>query len=499
MKNIFLAAFIAALFVMPVFAQHDHTAPVPTAPSKKDTVKQKAVRPKKMPYIKTDTTKSMDHKHHMDMKGMQHDTMKGMDHDKMPMPGMNHSYSLSLPMSRNGSGTSWAPDNTPMYMLTAPTKNGAWMFHGSMFLRYNNQQVNGKTARSGAQFDAPNWFMAMYNRQIGKNGLLNISAMLSADPLTVTERGYPLLFQSGESYKGQTLVDRQHPHDLFSGLTIGYTQHFSKKVDVFGYFGYPGEPALGAPAFMHRINALNDPDAPLGHHWQDATHITYGVATLGVRLDKFKVEGSAFTGREPDENRYDFDKMRFDSFSWRTSYNPNRSWAFQVSQGYLNSPELLHPDENIWRYSASALYASPVTPEGKYFTGALIWGMNHSSHGGNEHSFLAEGTRQLNKQAIYGRYEFVQKGAEELDLTQFPDDLRFGINAITLGVNRIVTTFKQTNLTVGMQGSLNITPADLRPLYGSKPVGFQVYLRVTPGLMKMGGSKKKMDHGMMDK
>src|SRR6476660_10155741 len=185
-------------------------------------------------------------------------------HHHMQMPGMNHSFSLSLPMNRNGSGTSWSPDTNPMYMIMTHTKKGMWMFHGSVFIRYNTQQLTDKTSRSDAQFDAPNWFMAMYNRPVGKNGLLNFTGMISLDPLTVTLKGYPLLFQSGESYKGEPLVDRQHPHDLFA--------------------------AVSAATFMHRVYALNDPDAPLSHHWQDATHITFGVATLGLRVDKFKLE-----------------------------------------------------------------------------------------------------------------------------------------------------------------------------------------------------------------
>src|SRR4051812_8181836 len=141
----------------------------------------------------------------------------------MQMPGMIHSFSLSLPMNRNGSGTSWSPDNNPMYMIMAHTRKGMWMFHGTIFVRYNTQQLTNKTSRSDAQFDAPNWFMAMYNKPVGKNGLFNFTGMISLDPLTVTLHGYPLLFQSGESYKGEPLVDRQHPHDLFAALTIGYT------------------------------------------------------------------------------------------------------------------------------------------------------------------------------------------------------------------------------------------------------------------------------------
>src|SRR4051794_4111038 len=191
-------------------------------------------------------TDSMNMMNMNDTMPMNDTMMMNMDpmqmHHQIQMQGMNHSFSLSLPMNRNGSGTSWSPDNNPMYMIMAHTKKGMWMFHGSIFIRYNTQQLTNKTSRSDAQFDAPNWFMAMYNRPVGKNGLFNFTGMFSLDPLTVTLHGYPLLFQSGESYKGEPLVDRQHPHDLFAALSVGYTQRLSKKVDVFGYFGYPGEP-----------------------------------------------------------------------------------------------------------------------------------------------------------------------------------------------------------------------------------------------------------------
>ena len=426
----------------------------------------------------------------MDMSQMHymHDTMpmpdSTMNMDKMNMPAMTHSFSLSLPMNRNGSGTSWSPDNNPMYMLMAHTKKGMWMFHGSIFVRYNTQQLTNKTSRSDAQFDAPNWFMAMYNRKVGNNGLFNFTAMLSLDPLTVTEHGYPLLFQSGESYKGEPLVDRQHPHDLFSGLTIAYTQRLSNRVDLFGYFGYPGEPAISAPTFMHRIIALNDPDAPLGHHWQDATHITFGVATLGVRVDKLKLEVSDFNGSEPDENRYNFDKMKFNSYSWRLSFNPNKAWALQFSQAYLKSPEALHPEENIWRYTASAMYATPVTMDGRYFVSTLVWGMNALGKNDHEHSVLLEGVQQLPRQAIYGRYEFVQKSAEELVLENEYGHALFNIHKLTLGTNRQLFNIGPIQLLGGIQTSINVPPKSLQNLYGKAPMSAQVYVEIRPHLMQ---------------
>src|SRR5438270_5014221 len=38
----------------------------------------------------------------------------------------------------------------------------------------------------------------------------------------------------------------------------------------------------GPVAFPHRPSAADDPLAPISHHWQDGTHITFGVVTAGV-------------------------------------------------------------------------------------------------------------------------------------------------------------------------------------------------------------------------
>ncbi len=430
------------------------------------------------------------HEHH-NMANMNDSTPMQKKDTSMPVKKMNihahHSmssaYSRSLPMNRNGSGTSWVPDNSPMYMIMKhDMQGGMWMFHGGFFFRYNTQQLTDKTSRSGSKFDAPNWLMAMYNRPVGKNGLFTFKSMLSLDPFTVGKNGYPLLFQSGEAFKGEPLVDRQHPHDLFAELSLGYSQRLGKDIDIYGYFGYPGEPALGPPAFMHRISAMNDPDAPIGHHWQDATHITFGVATAGIRLNKFKIELSSFNGKEPDEHRYDFDAMQFNSYSYRISYNPANAWSLQFSQGYLKSPERLHSEENIWRYTASALYSSPVSLEGRYFNAALVWGMNDAGHHHKEHSVLLEATNQFQKLAIYSRYEFVQKGSEELNLEQAYGDKIFNIHKITVGTNRKLFGIGVIDVVGGVQTSLNLPPQSLKVLYGNSPMSGEVYLQVRPRL-----------------
>ena len=219
------------------------------------------------------------------------------------------------------------------------------------------------------------------------------------------ERVIPLLFQTGETFEGRPLVDRQHPHNLFSELSIGYTQAFSKDVDAFVYFGYPGEPALGPVAFMHRPSSMNIPDSPLGHHWQDATHITFGVATLGFRYKIFKLDGSLFTGREPGEARYGFDRARFDSYSYRLTANPTRQLSMQISKAFIKSPEAVHPDEDVNRTTASIIHALPLRADNRTLNSTIVWGYNDAGEDHQENSITLESNLQLDRFGVYGRYE----------------------------------------------------------------------------------------------
>ena len=360
-----------------------------------------------------------------------------------------------------------------------------YMLHGNLFLRYTNQDFSNKGTRGGDKFDAPNWAMFMGQRQVGKNGLLHFSTMLSLDPIT-EKTGYPLLFQSGETYNGKALIDRQHPHDLFSELSVSYSQALSNKADVFIYVGYPGEPALGPVAFMHRPSALDNPDAPITHHWVDATHISFGVATLGVRYGNFKIDGSSFTGREPDENRYDFDKPLFNSWSGRLSYNPTKNWALQVSHGFIKSPEALHPGENINRTTASAIYSLPLAHDGT-FNATAIWGVNKSKGHSGENAIVLEASWKKNMLTLHSRYEYVQKSIEELVLDEdiYGHNTNFPVNVITAGVNYDLLKFGGTRLALGSLFTLYHTEKKLNNLYGKNPMAFEIYLRLYPGIMKM--------------
>lgn len=428
------------------------------------------------------------HEHHNTTTTNTTDTTQNPTHHE-DGPPMTSKFSLDLPMNRDGSGTSWVPDETPMYAYMIHGKKWMTMIHGDVFLRYNKQDLFNKGTRGGSKFDAPNMMMFMTQRRVGKNGLFAVSTMFSLDPFTVGNAGYPLLYQTGESYQGKLLVDRQHPHDLFAQLSVSYTQRVAKSTDLSLTVGYPNEPALGPPVFMHRMSGWNNPDAPLSHHYQDATHIAFGVATLGLRHKNFKLEGSVFTGKEPDEFRYGFDKARFDSYSVRLMYNPTSQWAFQVSNGWLHAPEEGH-HENVSRFTASAIHTKMLSSD-SYVATTLVYGQNsHEGHSA-EPSVLLESTMQWSKAALYGRYEFVQKNAAALDLLQtLPANPALNINAITLGTNYILGTIKQTNITAGVQGTVNVSPSAVKNLYGTAPVAFQVYLRINPSMLKLGRPMK---------
>lgn len=421
---------------------------------------------------KKDSVKKHSHDHH------QH------EHDSMKMD-MSHAFSINLPMTRNGSGTSWSPDAAPMYAYMFHAKKWMFMVHGNIFIRYTNQDFTNRGTRGNWQFDAPNWFMFMGQRKIGKRHLFHFNTMFSLDAIFAQGSGYPLLFQSGESYKGEPLVDRQHPHDLFSELSVSYAFSITKKMDVFVYLAYPGEPALGPVAFMHRPSAMFNPDAPLSHHWIDATHITFGVGTISFRYDNLKLEGSIFNGREPNEERFGFDQPQFNSWSVRLSYNPIKQLAFQLSHGFLKSPETLEPTVDINRTTASGQFSFPFFPD-HMLNGIVLWGMNIKIGENPEHAFLTEASWTWRRLAVHSRYEFVQKSTHELNLDEDAyGHTVFPINALTIGAAYDVLRVFKTSLAAGAQFTAYFADRRLDSLYGKNPMAIEIFLRIYPSRMKM--------------
>lgn len=396
----------------------------------------------------------------------QHETMS---HQPSAMSGV-----LGISMDRAGSGTTWIPD-----AVSLPSRHGdfgAWnvMLHAFVFGQYNRQQG----PRGDEQAGSLNWAMLMATRRLG-GGVFQARTMLSLDPWSVTARGYPLLLQTGETHDGVELFDRQHPHDFWMELGVQYDRPVADNLALSLYAGPSGEPALGPVAFMHRVSAMDDPVAPLGHHWQDATHISYGVVTAGLVTRRWKLETSAFNGREPDERRFEFDTPRLDSWSARLTVNPSEHWSLTSGFGYLDSPEALHPDESQRRFVASALHGRKLA-RGQWAS-SFVWGANRMEQAWS-HSLLLESEALLDQSnTVFGRAELGHRTAEALAVSSAPATTPYRVGAVSLGYVREVVRGSRFTTGVGVRGTLNVLPGSLETDYGSRfPAGFLLFVRVRP-------------------
>lgn len=386
----------------------------------------------------------------------------------MVMHGMYGSY----PMGRDATGTSWIPSSTqtPSIPLTADDWN--MMINGYLMAIYDDQGG----PRGDRKFMCENMLMFTAQKDFGCSTFA-LRSMISLEPATVGCNGYPLLLQSGETCNGVTpLIDRQHPHDFLMELAAVYTLRFSNKNALFGYFGLPGEPALGPPAFVHRFSAFFNPEAPITHHWLDSTHTTFGVATLGYVHSWLKVDASIFTGREPDQHRWGFDQPRFDSYSARISLNPTENIAAQISYGYLKSPEQLEPNVNTHRTTASISYNKATEMSNWQITAA--WGRNQNQPGHTLNGYLLESAIELHsKHVLFGRAEYVAKN--ELFLPPSPNaDKVFNVGKLDLGYIFEFPLIPYTLWGLGFVGSASFVPSTIRSAYGGTPLSCMAFLRV---------------------
>ncbi len=395
-------------------------------------------------------------------------------------------------MFRQGSGTSWVPEASPMYAFMKNYGDWMLMLHPTVSMTYSNHSG----PRGADDFYATNWFMASGQRQVkgltsAGPGTLLLRGMFSLDAGTVGGQGYPLLFQTGETYKGLPIVDRQHPHDLFMELAVAYSAPLTKSTVFSAYFAPMGEPALGPAAFPHRPSAIDNPEAPLGHHWQDSSHIAAGVVTLGVAQRYWKLEGSVFTGQEPDERRWNFEPLKFDSWSARLSINPHPHWSMQVSYGFLKHPQPIEVDVNIWRLTASVSHQLPIGDR-SYIASTFVWGRNRKEGGFLIRDYftdaiLGESTFSWrDRVSVFGRYERAEKDELFGVGEHTHDPLVFPVHRLTIGGVYNLPVRGPFDWGVGSSVSFHKKPQVLDFFYGTRPVSVTVFLRFRAARFGMG-------------
>ena len=398
------------------------------------------------------------------------------DHSTMHHSNLDPGSAFLL---RQSSGTAFQPLAWPMPMLM--TQAGDWhlMWMGQGFLV--GTQQSGPRGRD--KLYSANWGMLGAARKLGRGSVM-LRGMVSLDPLTVTHREYPLLFQTGESAFGQPIVDGQHPHELLMELSVQYAHPLGEKGMFNAYYAPVGEAALGPVAFPHRASAMELPQATLAHHWQDATHIANNVATAGLSWDKVRIEASGFRGREPDENRWDIDMGPIDSWSTRLSVFPSRNWMAQVSGGRLKRPELFHGDD-VDRMTASVHHVLPRLG-GNWLASSLIWARNYKSIGRYAtHAVTAETLIPVSRRNfVTGRFEWSQRDElfdkdhrEAHEVTRLTGKNAFDVASYTIGYTRDVDLIRNVQTGIGANLTAYGIDSILKPYYGNRPWGVSLFVR----------------------
>ena len=376
--------------------------------------------------------------------------------------------------NREGSGTSWQPDSSPMFMKMLPSSG---RYDIGLMGTIQSGYVDAGGKRGDKQFYGNSMIMWMGRRETG-GGILGLNFMTSLDAITNGKKGVPNLFQTGETFNGQPLVDRQHPHDFFSEAAVSFSKPISHDMRGFVYAGPIGEPALGNVMFMHRASGMEIPEAPISHHWFDSTHVSFGVATLGMTLkDKWKLEGSAFNGHEPNENRFDIEPIQLNSGSGRISFNPDKNWSLSASYGFLKSPEALEPGVDQHRLTASANYNQALS-NGDDWATTLIFGRLIVPGKKDSNAYLLESTLYHHDDAFFGRLERVDKD----ELVGVPAG-SYTVNKLLIGDVRNIASRDGFDYGVGGYFGFYKFPSALDSFYGSHPVTWGLFLRVRPSKM----------------
>jgi len=189
---------------------------------------------------------------------------------------------------------------------------------------------------------------------------------------------------------------------------------------------------------------------------------------------KVHLEASVFNGAHPNEVRTNFDYRgaRFNSFSARVTVNPNEHWSVAASAAYIDP----HEHQPLYRLEVSALHVA-----GGWST-TFIWGANVPTDTRRVlNTALFETNIEVDQRnAIFGRAEYVTRTAEELALVgSISSEVEVG--SLAVGYARRISRLRGVGAWLGARGNVDFVPQQLRLFYGSRtPAGVLVYLGVRP-------------------
>lgn len=396
-----------------------------------------------------------------------------------------------LTPTRETSGTAWLPPVTPMYGVHRAWAgwdvrlNGAFFLQGVFEPRYRHR-TGGSATRQAASI---NWGMFTARRTL-RGGRFGIRTMFSAEPWTMPGCGALNLLATGEVCNGDSVHDRQQPHDAFMELAVDYDRPIAAAWRWQVYGGLAGEPALGPPGYPHRASAMPNPVRPMTHHWLDSTHVSFGVVTLGVHNQRWKAELSTFNGREADERRGDLDLGGFDSFAGRLSFLPTERIALQVSAARLRdvTTEFPFPSQDpVMRATTSAVYHVPFRAGGVWAT-TLAVGANHvraAVSGGLLHAtsvgaLLETSMTFSGRHTLFGRGEVGGMPAHHLHAHQYSTSV-FAVGKLQFGYVRQLRARRGVVPGIGGTVAVSLLSPELAPYYTARTApSFGVFFSLQP-------------------
>jgi hypothetical protein len=370
----------------------------------------------------------------------------------------------------------------------------AWWFTANATLAYQNEG----SKRGDTQVGLRDWEMFTLLKGSGAT-IWTFSAMTTSAPFTLGGNGAPQLLQSGGTYRHAFVHDRTHPMPALMRLDGQWHYSFSPSRSVSVSAGPVGAPALGPDPWQHRPSTAGDFAAPLGHHWQDATHQSFGVVTAGGGLGRLQVETSLFNARESDEDHpvVDFRDARLDSWSARVRWAVGDGIDAAAWTGWLAKPHRLDPATNMHRRGAS-LAVRRASPWHGEWSSLLVVAQNVHYHGVGSHHLLhkepgdppymkarnvmAESSLDIgSRNTIFGRVEYVEKNGEELGFLGGNLMVAYPVKSLVLGASREVAQRWSHSVDVGARGTLNFIPESLKLTYGTTaPKGVALHLRLRP-------------------
>lgn len=405
------------------------------------------------------------------------------------------------PLVAVDSGTSWPPAGAGMRGVHLGA--GAWtmMLHGDAWGQALAE--TGSVHHRGRGVSSVNWLMARVTRQAG-GGRLELRTMASAEPWTMGGCGYPDMLATGEVCEGDSIHDRQHPHDAVMELAASFDRPLRGGTRILLYGGPVGEPALGPSAFLHRTSALGNPVAPIGHHWLDSSHVSFGVVTAAVYGRHWKLDASRFNGREPDDRRRNIETGRWDAWAVRGTLATAAGMVVQVSGGHLPDAEAglgTLPRTTVSRVTASASRVHALR-DGGTWAATLGWGVRwgqvntgYETQNQVSHALLAEGTFDPRGPATwFARAELVGKPAHDLHAEEFVPAV-FTVGKVQAGYVRALASRAGLQISAGATISAGLLPSLLAPRYeGRVAPGAGLFIRVSPGDAPAGTREHTHDH-----